>query len=308
MKKLTACIIFCLAMCGFALAQPKFPELEKIKKIKLLESMREDVKKIFGDADEESDGDYYSTDDLGIKIKYSEGDCSEENGGEWNIPEGRVTEILVRFNDTVTPKDLKLDLSKFERITEFEREEDDDEEEVTDYIYFDKGKGIGYDISNGEVDKIKFIPAVENYPALCKINNPKEYKTAKEWFVKKIREREPIVDVRPFAHVTELILSKNELFTDCPNAAAEGKIATDYFKIAIETKGGSSDPTDVLTYNYTVSGGRIVGQGANVTWDLSGVKPGKYSITAGIDNGCGVCGTTKTETVVVKEFADCKPK
>jgi hypothetical protein len=56
---------------------------------------------------------------------------------------------------------------------------------------------------------------------------------------------------------------------------------------------------DVLTYNYTVSQGRIVGTGANVSWDLTGVAPGTYTITAGVDDGCGVCGQTKTQTVTV---------
>lgn len=308
MKNLIAYIVFCLAMSVCAFAQSKFPELEKVKKIKLLESTRDDVKKIFSDKDEESEDDEYSTDELDIEISYSEGKCSEDSGEVWNVPEGKVTRIVIRFDGEVTPQDLKLDLSKFERITKFEDEEDDDAEEITDYIYYDKDKGVGYEISNGEVDKIKFIPAIENYPALCRVNNPKEYKTAKEWFIKEIRKRPIIVDVKPFAHVRELILSKNELFTDCPNAAAEGKIASDYFKIEIATKAESPDPTDVLTYNYTVSGGKIVGRGTNVTWDLSGVKPGKYTITAGADNGCGVCGETKTETIVVKEFADCKQK
>lgn len=67
------------------------------------------------------------------------------------------------------------------------------------------------------------------------------------------------------------------------------------------------DPeNDVLTYNYTVSGGRIVGQGANVTWDLSGVNPGTYTITAGVDDGCGVCGKTETKTIEVTN-CNCVP-
>jgi hypothetical protein len=60
------------------------------------------------------------------------------------------------------------------------------------------------------------------------------------------------------------------------------------------------DPeNDVLTYQYNVSGGRIVGQGANVSWDLTGAQPGTYTITAGVDDGCGVCGKTQTRTITV---------
>jgi len=63
----------------------------------------------------------------------------------------------------------------------------------------------------------------------------------------------------------------------------------------------------VLTYNYTVSGGRIVGTGANVQWDLSGATPGTYTITTGVDDGCGVCGKTDTQTITIAECADCRP-
>lgn len=63
----------------------------------------------------------------------------------------------------------------------------------------------------------------------------------------------------------------------------------------------ATDPEgDVLTYNYTVSGGRIVGAGTKVTWDLNGVLPGIYTITAGVDDGCGLCGKTETRTVKVE--------
>ncbi len=66
------------------------------------------------------------------------------------------------------------------------------------------------------------------------------------------------------------------------------------------------DPeNDVLTYNYTVSGGRIVGTGANVSWDLTGAPTGTYTITAGVDDSCGVCGTTQTKTITVAA-CDCE--
>jgi hypothetical protein len=67
------------------------------------------------------------------------------------------------------------------------------------------------------------------------------------------------------------------------------------------------DPeNDVLTYNYTVSGGRIVGTGANVQWDLSTAQTGTYTITTGVDDGCGVCGRTNTQTITVRECPDCQ--
>jgi PKD repeat protein len=41
-----------------------------------------------------------------------------------------------------------------------------------------------------------------------------------------------------------------------------------------------------------------------VTWDLSGVNTGTYTVTVAVDDGCGVCSETKTETVEVVE-CDC---
>jgi hypothetical protein len=89
----------------------------------------------------------------------------------------------------------------------------------------------------------------------------------------------------------------------------------------------ATDPENTLIYSYAVTGGKIVAtdgtdtskfsvkventytmftekkpeDGEKVIWDLSGVKPGTYTITAAVDDGCGFCGKTMTKTVIVKE-------
>jgi predicted metalloprotease with PDZ domain len=109
---------------------------------------------------------------------------------------------------------------------------------------------------------------------------------------------------QPFANVTKLTLSQTDVTASCPE---NSNICSDVKRsIEVFTEGVSNEKDDVLTYNYTVSGGKITGSGANIVWDLSGVKPGTYTITAGVDNGCGVCGTTKTMEVKVVECANCK--
>ena len=317
MKKFIYSVIFCLAICGFTFAQSRFPELEKIKQIKLLESTRDDVKRIFSEyaedfeddeEDEDIEEDEISTENMGITFSYSLGNCSDDDEEEWNVAKGKVTEISIILEESVKPKVLKIDLSKLERIKKYEDEEDE-EDDPDDYVYYDKENGISYGLSDGEIENIKFIPAEKNFPALCANETVREFTSNKEWLLKKLTKRPHTEIIEGFASVTELILSKNEFTPDCPKSdSSDAENDFEYAKISVETKSGSSDPTDVLTYNYTVSGGKIIGKGANVTWDLSGVKPGTYTITAGADNGCGVCGTTKTESVVVKEYPDCKPK
>jgi hypothetical protein len=118
-------------------------------------------------------------------------------------------------------------------------------------------------------------------------------------------ERIPEIFNQP-ANVTALDLSATTLNLPCPpgGTPGEGIVCPDNMMVDVRTT--AFDPeNDPLIYNYTVSGGRIVGSGANVQWDLSGVSPGTYTITAGVDDGCGICGQTQTRTVTVQECPRC---
>jgi hypothetical protein len=106
--------------------------------------------------------------------------------------------------------------------------------------------------------------------------------------------------VNKFADVTNLELSETRVTGKCEPGfqPREGTTCSDDMAVNVTTT--AVDPeNDVLTYNYTVSGGRIIGQGANVSWDLTGAAPGTYTITAGVDDSCGVCGKTQTRTIEV---------
>jgi hypothetical protein len=81
----------------------------------------------------------------------------------------------------------------------------------------------------------------------------------------------------------------------CPTSASTG--------VSLTTT--ASDPDgDTLLYSYTVTGGRITGEGANVSWDLSGVGPGTYTASVEVDDGCG-CQVTSTATVTIAACSDC---
>ncbi len=109
-----------------------------------------------------------------------------------------------------------------------------------------------------------------------------------------------------FANVTDVKLSETTVKTPCGpgQRPKEGETCPDSMAVTVATT--AVDPEGAtLVYNYTVSGGQVTGQGANVSWDLSGVSPGTYTITAGVDDGCGVCGTTQTRTITVAA-CDCE--
>ncbi len=111
------------------------------------------------------------------------------------------------------------------------------------------------------------------------------------------------------ASVTDLELSQKEIILNCQatdKSCSNNKIV----KIAIVAV--EPDGEDIK-YVYTITAGKIIGEGANVEWDLSGVKPGTYAITAAIsqpsvfgEDGWAVFGMTQTRTVIVKECPDCK--
>ncbi|HEX8845578.1 MAG TPA: hypothetical protein VF791_13080 [Pyrinomonadaceae bacterium] len=67
----------------------------------------------------------------------------------------------------------------------------------------------------------------------------------------------------------------------------------------------SNFTTTPLRYSWRVSGGRLNGEGANATWDLTGAAPGTYTARVEVDNnrddGCVAFTSTK---IVVR---DCPP-
>jgi hypothetical protein len=68
----------------------------------------------------------------------------------------------------------------------------------------------------------------------------------------------------------------------------------------------ATDPDgDTLLYTYSTTGGRITGEGANVTWDLSGVGPGTYTASVEVDDGCG-CISFSSTTVTIAECSNCR--
>jgi hypothetical protein len=59
--------------------------------------------------------------------------------------------------------------------------------------------------------------------------------------------------------------------------------------------------SDNLLYTYSVTAGRLTGDGANAVWDLNGVsRPGEYLVSVEVDDGCG-CISFANATVVVGE-------
>jgi hypothetical protein len=101
-------------------------------------------------------------------------------------------------------------------------------------------------------------------------------------------------------NVTNLVLDKTQVRLPDPQlgAPADEPVRLPDLMVNVATNAEDAE-NDVLDYYYVVSGGRIVGSGSSVQWDLNGVAPGTYTITARVDDSCGVCGKTITQAVLV---------
>jgi hypothetical protein len=114
------------------------------------------------------------------------------------------------------------------------------------------------------------------------------------------------------AEIVSLELDRKEVNIPCPpNFPFPGASIIpecDYEKairtVAIKTI-VSNPKNRPLTYQYTVSGGQIIGQGEKVVWDLKSVRPGKYTISAAIDEGRGFGNQSKVEEVEVVDRCCC---
>ena len=75
----------------------------------------------------------------------------------------------------------------------------------------------------------------------------------------------------------------------------------------VQLSANATDPDgDTLLYTYSTTGGRITGDGPNVSWDLTGVTPGTYTATVEVDDGCG-CVAFSSTTVTVAGCTGCVP-
>ncbi|MEO7672828.1 MAG: hypothetical protein ABIU09_01970 [Pyrinomonadaceae bacterium] len=258
--------------------------MERVKEIKFLQSDRDAVKRILHDYNldySSESSDEFSFADTSLEVFYSTGTCDEDENEIWDVPKDRVTRIEIRPDAELKLEVIGLDLSKFSKEQIYA--------DVPDrFIYHNKEIGMAIKVEEDEVDHFILFPVVNKKAKTCQYKAAKEFVSSKSWFgSKKLEDRQGPYDGNFSANVTDLSLSHEEISALSPKQ--------------ITVSVDASDPeNDVLTYIYIVSTGNIAGTGAKVVWELTGVGAGTYTITAGVDDGCGICGQTKTKTVVIK--------
>ena len=119
------------------------------------------------------------------------------------------------------------------------------------------------------------------------------------WFAGLFGGRDKIPFCPPHPWIEKVTLNRSEISLSCVNYYSPCNDKSALIEIFAE---GGSYRNEPFAYGYQVSAGRIIGAGAKVAWDLSGVKPGTYTVTAfALNTEYGLSGMTKTETVTVLE-------
>lgn len=109
--------------------------------------------------------------------------------------------------------------------------------------------------------------------------------------------------------IEKLALDKEEVIIACPPMQIPRSFENpcyDELYYLVNVKTFVTNPKNVsLTFEYKVSGGRITGEGANVVWDLKGVRPGTYMISVAIKGNRGVSDEVRAQQITIRECHHC---
>lgn len=119
----------------------------------------------------------------------------------------------------------------------------------------------------------------------------------------------PVLLVGIFALSTSAIAQKKVVIVDRSYTPPNLSLAADPQVITVCEGGGPAivqlnaraTSDNPIRYRWTTNGGRITGDGATVSWDLSGLQPGYYKAYVDIDTGSGdeLCQAFSSTAVLV---------
>ena len=112
----------------------------------------------------------------------------------------------------------------------------------------------------------------------------------------------PVINVGPTVSVSS---SSASITLPCPPGTGS-ESCTPSASRSVELTADARDPdNDTLLYTWSVTGGRLTGEGRGVTWDLSGVNPGSYTAAVEVNDGNAHTANAST-TVTVAECTGCR--
>jgi hypothetical protein len=261
---------------------------EDWQQIVVMKSKKQDVERILGEPrpgiNSSDFMSFYSAKNGGVTVFYSLGLCEPGERAGWNFEKGIVTELDFFPYRFLPFKSLKIDRKKFKKALVGDTD---------DVGYRNEADGIEYIVREGKVVMISYFPGTRFSQLECEA----------------INKLPPLKENNDPSDVTDIHLNVSELTKRCAEDAGQNSCGDSSMLVAVQIYVNNLSDRDILSYVYGVSGGKIVGVGEKVTWDLSGVEPGTYKITVGVGKGPWVkSGKSMTKTVIVRACPNCKPE
>ncbi|HUE83591.1 MAG TPA: hypothetical protein VMM84_15935 [Pyrinomonadaceae bacterium] len=126
-----------------------------------------------------------------------------------------------------------------------------------------------------------------------------------QFWIGRRNERQPI-GPPPAPPTVSVSASTSTITLPCPPGTQSATCVPSATREVQLTADASDPDNDPLIYTWSVTGGRLTGEGRSVTWDLSGVNPGSYTATVEVSDGTHPAVPAST-TVTVAECTDCRP-
>ena len=105
--------------------------------------------------------------------------------------------------------------------------------------------------------------------------------------------------------VTGVSASMTSITRPCPPGTSSATCTPSGNEVQLTANATDVD-NDTLLYTWSVTGGRLTGEGRSVTWDLSGVANGSYTATVEVNDGNPGHTANGSASVTVADCADCK--
>ncbi len=112
----------------------------------------------------------------------------------------------------------------------------------------------------------------------------------------------PVINAGPSVSVSA---STSTINLPCPEGASSSDCVPSASREVQLTASATDPDNDTLLYTWSVTGGRISGEGRAVNWDLSGVNPGTYTATVDVNDGNQ--HTANASTTVTVAVCSCAP-
>jgi hypothetical protein len=115
--------------------------------------------------------------------------------------------------------------------------------------------------------------------------------------------REPEKPPNQAPTITAVTTSISAIVRPCPPPTTSATCTPSGDEVTLTANATDVD-NDQLLYTWSVTGGRLSGEGRSVTWDLSGVANGTYTATVEVDDG-NQHKVSSSATVTVADCPDC---